>query len=90
MALRRHRGNCSESRLSSFLNDRLSEHETGQLADHLDHCDACRQTLERLAAGSRLCAELRELAAELGPVPRDRTPIDRDGRAKPVRDAKAR
>ena len=68
MESRRHHGSCSESRLSSFLSDRLSEHETGQLADHLDHCHACRQTLERLAAGSRLCAELRELAAELGPA----------------------
>lgn len=62
------RGDCSESRLKSFLNDRLPEPETSRLSDHLDDCQECRQTLERLAAGSKICAELRESARDFGPV----------------------
>lgn len=58
---------CSESRLNSFLDDSLPELENAQLAEHLDRCEDCRRTLERLAAGSRLWAELRELAPEFGP-----------------------
>ncbi|MDR3623495.1 MAG: DUF2807 domain-containing protein [Paludisphaera borealis] len=58
------RGECSETRLRSFLNDRLPEPETSRLADHLDHCEPCRKTLEQLAAGSRICAELRGSAPE--------------------------
>ena len=50
------RGDCSESRLKSFLNDRLPEPEASRLCDHLDDGEECRQTLERLAAGSRIGA----------------------------------
>ena len=69
MVSRHMRGDCSESLLRSFLNDHLPESETSRLADHLNHCEACRQTLERLAAGSRICTELRESTHEFGPVP---------------------
>jgi serine/threonine-protein kinase len=67
MVARLMRGDCSESRLRSFLDDRLPDSETARLAEHLDHCEECRQTLERLVAGSRICAELRGSAP--GPVP---------------------
>jgi serine/threonine-protein kinase len=63
------RGACDESRLRSFLEDDLPEPESVQLAAHLDHCAACRRMLERLAAGSRLWGELRQLAPAPGPVP---------------------
>jgi serine/threonine-protein kinase len=59
---------CNASRLRSFLDDSLPEPDTGRLAEHLDRCDSCRQALQRLAAGSRLCLELRELASALGPA----------------------
>ncbi|WZP00794.1 DUF2807 domain-containing protein [Isosphaeraceae bacterium EP7] len=61
-------GECSESRLSSFLDDRLPEPENAHLAAHLDQCENCRKTLERLAAGSRLWADLREMAPDFGPA----------------------
>ena len=57
---------CDESRLRSFLDDDLPELEHAQLAGHLDTCAACRRTLERLAAGSRLWADLRGLAPRPG------------------------
>src|SRR4051812_38888264 len=60
---------CDESRLKSFLDDGLPELEHAQLADHLDTCAGCRRTLERLAAGSRLWADLRHLA----PLPGSRS-----------------
>ncbi len=59
---------CNESRLRSFLEEELTEPENVQLVDHLDRCAACRRTLERLAAGSRLWAELKQLASASGPV----------------------
>ena len=68
MMSRRFLNGCSESRLRSYLDDRLAEPEECQLADHLARCEKCRQTLERLAAGSRICAELRGLTAELHPL----------------------
>src|SRR5205823_7740421 len=55
--------------LRSFLEDGLPELEHAELADHLETCSACRRTLERLAAGSRLWADLRQLAAAPGPRP---------------------
>jgi serine/threonine-protein kinase len=60
---------CDESRLKSFLNADLPELEHLELAGHLDTCAACRRTLERLAAGSRLWADLRHLAnGPLAPI----------------------
>ena len=56
---------CDESRLKSLLDDDMPELEQAELNDHLETCASCRRTLERLAAGSQLWAELRELA----PVP---------------------
>jgi serine/threonine-protein kinase len=53
---------CDESRLKSFLDAELPEREHLELAGHLDTCAACRRTLERLAAGSGLWADLRHLA----------------------------
>jgi serine/threonine-protein kinase len=65
---------CDESRLRSLLDDDLPELEQAELNDHLDTCTSCRRTLERLAAGSRLWAELRELAPGPGPLPRPSAP----------------
>ena len=52
---------CDESLLRSFLDDDLAELEQAELADHLGTCASCRRMLERLAAGTRLWAELRQL-----------------------------
>ena len=52
---------CDESLLRSFLDDDLAELEQAELADHLGTCTSCRRMLERLAAGTRLWAELRQL-----------------------------
>src|SRR4051794_38979394 len=60
---------CDESRLRSFLDDDLPELEHARLAGHLDTCAGCRRTLERLAAGSRLWADLRGLAPAAGVRP---------------------
>ncbi len=68
------RDECCETRLRSFLNDRLPEAETRRLAAHLDRCEACREALERLAEGSRICAELRGAAAETVDVDPRRAP----------------
>jgi eukaryotic-like serine/threonine-protein kinase len=65
---------CDESRLRSFLDDDLPERELSRLSDHLETCAGCRHTLERLAAGSRLWAELRDLAPASGTRPRAAMP----------------
>jgi serine/threonine-protein kinase len=54
---------CDESRLKSFLDDELPDRENDRLRDHLETCSVCRGSLERLAAGSRLWEELRQLGA---------------------------
>jgi serine/threonine protein kinase len=53
---------CEESRLKSLLNDDLPELEHAELTAHLDECSACRRTLDRLTATSRLWGELAQLA----------------------------
>ena len=68
--VRRERSSCDESRLKSFLDDDLADLEQAQLADHLGTCASCRRTLERLAAGTRLWAELRQLAPGAANEPR--------------------
>jgi serine/threonine-protein kinase len=52
---------CDESRLKSFLDEELPEHDEAELSDHLDTCLKCRRKLERLAAGTRLWDELQAL-----------------------------
>lgn len=86
MVSRRFRGECDESRLRSFLHDDLPEPENVRLTDHLDHCENCQRALERLAAGSRLWEELRELSPDFGhaverraPVTMDHSSLNRDG-----------
>jgi hypothetical protein len=61
---------CDQSRLRSLLDDDLPELEQAELSDHLDTCASCRRTLERLAAGSQLWSELRQLAPGPDCVPR--------------------
>jgi serine/threonine protein kinase len=68
MASQPFRDECNNSRLRAFLDDDLPEPENVQLADHLNHCEACQRTLERLAAGSRLWAEFRQAIPASGPV----------------------
>jgi serine/threonine protein kinase len=53
---------CNESWLKSLLDDDLPEREAVLLNGHLETCKRCQRTLERLAAGSRIWAGLRELA----------------------------
>ncbi len=69
MVSRIYRAECNESRLRSFLTDDLSERESSHLAKHLDSCADCRRKLEQLAGGSRLWAELRQLAPTPGSAP---------------------
>jgi serine/threonine-protein kinase len=59
---------CDPDRLRSYLDDELSSGEQAELAGHLDDCGSCQQALERLAAGSRLWAELPHLRAAAGPA----------------------
>jgi serine/threonine-protein kinase len=59
-----HSSGCDQSRLRSFLDDELSDREHARLSDHLETCATCRGSLEQLAAGSRLWADLRRLGAE--------------------------
>jgi eukaryotic-like serine/threonine-protein kinase len=61
MVLRATRGDCSESRLRSFLDEKLSEPENARLVDHLDSCSSCQRQIEHLAAGSRMWSELQHL-----------------------------
>jgi anti-sigma factor RsiW len=61
------RDDCDESRLRSFLDDGLPEPENARLTAHLDRCAHCRHTLERLAAGSLLWDELRQLSPASDP-----------------------
>lgn len=76
-------GRCNAARLNLFLDDLLPGPENAELVDHLDRCESCRQTLERLAAGSRLWAELREMAPDFGPAPAARPPLTETVGASP-------
>ena len=43
---------CDRNRLRLSLEDRLSESEQAELADHVERCLDCRRQLEKLAAAS--------------------------------------
>ena len=60
---------CDAERLKSFLDDDLSDHEQARFSDHLESCSDCQRMLERLAAGSELWANLRQLTPQLGNQP---------------------
>ncbi|MGC8640583.1 MAG: protein kinase domain-containing protein [Isosphaeraceae bacterium] len=70
---------CDPDRLRFSLEDRLSETDQSELAEHLEHCEACRQGLERLAAASQFWGDARLLldgsepktppTLGLGPIP---------------------
>ena len=55
---------CDRHRLRLSLEDRLSEAEQSELADHLEICQACGQELERMAAASQLWGDARLLRGE--------------------------
>ncbi len=57
---------CDAGRLKSFLDDDLPDHEQARFSDHLESCSDCQRMLERLAAGSELWADLRQLTPRLG------------------------
>ena len=57
---------CDANRLKSFLDDDLSEQEQLNMTDHLDSCSDCQRALERLAAGTGLMDELKNLRARHG------------------------
>jgi hypothetical protein len=64
-------GRWDANRLRRYLADRLAEPEQDALADHLDCCESCRQTLETLATGGKaLWSDLRDLLGdhEAGPA----------------------
>ncbi len=58
---------CDSKRLRLSMEDRLSEAEQGELAAHLESCQACRQELEQMAAASRFWGDAQLLRGE--PVP---------------------
>ena len=58
---------CDPNRLRLSMEDRLSEAEQGELAAHLESCQACRQELEQMAAASRFWGDAHLLRGE--PVP---------------------
>ncbi len=60
---------CDIDRLKSFLEDDLPEREHARLNDHLETCADCQRSLERLAGGSGLWGELRQLSPRLGSAP---------------------
>jgi serine/threonine-protein kinase len=77
---------CDESRLKSFLDDELPDRENTHLRDHLETCAACRGSLERLAAGSRLWTELRRLGeGSIHQPGSDSSAADRDRIAESIR-----
>jgi serine/threonine protein kinase/WD40 repeat protein len=51
MALRP--SDCDRDRLRLSLEDRLTEAQQAEVADHLERCAPCRQELERMAAATR-------------------------------------
>ncbi len=67
---------CDPNRLRSYLDDELSAGDQAELAGHLDHCAACQEALEKLAAGTRLWDDLRGLGRTAEPrtpgLPTDR------------------
>ena len=44
---------CDRDRLRLSLEDRLSEAQQAELADHVESCVECRHELERMAAASK-------------------------------------
>ncbi len=67
---------CDATRLKSFLDDNLSEHEQLQVSAHLESCSDCQHALERMAGGSELWGALRQLPPRFGnqPGPGSRLP----------------
>jgi serine/threonine protein kinase/WD40 repeat protein len=62
-----HSISCVTRRLRLSLEDRLTEGEQADLADHLEGCEPCRRELERLAARSGLWGDALQLRGELEP-----------------------
>jgi serine/threonine protein kinase/WD40 repeat protein len=58
---------CDPKRLRLSMEDRLPQAEQGELAAHLESCQACRQELEHMAAASRFWGDAHLLRGE--PVP---------------------
>jgi serine/threonine-protein kinase len=71
-----------------FLDDELPDRENARLRDHLETCASCRGSLERLAAGSRLWAELRQLGTGNDARSRtgDRAAVANSARVAPAHD----
>ncbi|MDR3633011.1 MAG: protein kinase [Isosphaeraceae bacterium] len=66
---------CDPGRLRLLLEDRLPEQEQDALSEHLEGCEPCRETLERMAAETRWWSDVKELASA--------EPV-MDGRAVPL------
>ncbi|HZW29338.1 MAG TPA: protein kinase [Isosphaeraceae bacterium] len=58
---------CDRNRLRLSLEDRLSQAQHAELADHLESCPACRQELEQMAATSNFWGDARLLRGEPTP-----------------------
>ncbi|HEX3448466.1 MAG TPA: DUF2807 domain-containing protein [Isosphaeraceae bacterium] len=71
---------CDPDRLRSDLAGELSPGEQAELAGHLEHCGTCQKQLERLAAGSRIWAELPHLGGPADPSNNGLPPDERTSR----------
>ncbi len=52
---------CDAARLRLLLDDRLSEREQAELSAHVESCEPCRNTLEKLAADAELWSDVQSL-----------------------------
>ena len=57
-------GPCYQDRLVRLLNSKISTDEEVSITSHLDHCRACRKTLNELTGPSELWLETREVLGE--------------------------
>ena len=58
---------CDRNRLRLSLEDRLSEVEQAELADHVEGCVDCRRQLEQMAAASGYWGDAALLRGEPAP-----------------------
>src|SRR5262245_8739374 len=74
---------CDRNRLRLSLEDRLSEAQQAELAEHLESCQACRQELEQMAAASKFWGDALLLRGELTPGGLPTVGVAVEGRAEP-------
>jgi serine/threonine protein kinase len=74
---------CDRDRLRLSLEDRLSEAQQTELADHLEGCPDCRQELEQMAAASKFWCDAALLRGERAPGAAPTVGLAADGVPEP-------